>query len=373
MNITILSLRGPTNFPHKGGAREYIKYLAAPWQKEGHKITLVCGIEKKYGLPGHEFVDGIEVIRIGKSGTPILAIWKYYWKHLRKSTDLLIENMVSFPMLSPMLAPGKNNTTIVHHLTGKAYWTTQSLPKAIIGTFMERVVLPVVYRRTKMVAVSELTRGELVHNGLREDRVEIIEPGVDNSYFCPDPSVAKEPLIFYIGRMGGVKKVDHLISAFKQLSPSYPELRLVVAGPGETEELKKLAGDAPVEFAGFLSEEQKRDLYRRAMVFASPSLREGFGITYVEANACGTPVVGYKIDGLATVADGAGIFVDSGDVDALADAMESIVADSGLRRRMEEAALASAARFSWKVSSRKGLAYVKAERTAKAAVTGAQL
>ncbi|ANE46395.1 hypothetical protein SY83_09005 [Paenibacillus swuensis] len=372
MKITILSLRGPTNYPHKGGAREYIKYLAAPWLKEGHDITLVCGVENKYGLPPRENVDGIEVIRVGKSGTPIAAIWSYYKKHLESSTDRLIENMVSFPMLSPLLSPGKNNTTIVHHLTGKDYWTTQSLPKAIIGVFMEKVVLPVVYRRTKMVGVSELTRHELAGNGIPEDRISIIEPGVNNAYFAPDAGVKKEPLIFYIGRMGGVKKVDHLITAFKELSKTYPELRLVVAGPGDTEELKALAGDAPVEFAGFLSEEEKRDYYRRCMVFASPSMREGFGITYVEANACGTPVVGYKIEGLETVAEDAGIFVTQGDVNALKKAIEIIYVDEALRTRMEKAAITSAARFSWEVSSRKGLELVLSDRRRKLPVPGTQ-
>lgn len=357
MNITILSLRGPTNASLKGGAREYIRNLVSPWAEKGYNIVLICGVEKKYDLPSNEIVDGIQVIRVGDSGRPVAAILNYYKKNLRHKTDILIENMVSFPLMTPLIERKKPVITVIHHLTGWKFFTTHNLITACMGVFLEKIALKIVYRNKPLIAVSDATKEELETNGLNPNQIEIVEPGIDTSYYVPAEK-SPTPLIFYIGRMGGVKKVDHLIEAFKKLHQEQNNLELVIAGPGDRELLMKQAEGFPVKFVGFLTDEEKKHYYQKAWLFASPSLMEGFGITYVEANACGTPVVGYEIQGLETVSKEAGIFVKPNDIKGLHNAMSEIIRDEQLRLMMEREGVKSAQRYSWDKSSRKALSYL---------------
>jgi glycosyltransferase involved in cell wall biosynthesis len=130
--------------------------------------------------------------------------------------------------------------------------------------------------------------------------------------------------------------------------------RLVIAGQGDHRgELEQLAaglqlGDR-VEFAGFVSEERKRELFRRAWVHALASRKEGWGISNVEAAACGTATVASDSPGLRdSVRDReTGFLVPHGNVDALADRLRSILQDPGLRDALGAGARSFAERYSW--------------------------
>ncbi|MCL6444410.1 MAG: glycosyltransferase family 4 protein [Alicyclobacillus sp.] len=351
MNITILSLRGPTNGNVKGGAREYIRQLGKAWVTDGHRVTLVCGSEADYNLPSNEVVDGVDVIRINVSpANSVFSILRYYTSRLQNVTDVLVENVVSFPMLSPMVEHTRPIIVLVHHLTGVAYFQSHPIHKAAIGVSLERIALPLVYRRAaKVITVSRLTMNDLVRIGIPSSSIIILPPGIDTNYFVPGRK-SDSPLLSYIGRYDGpkgVKKVDHLIRAFSSVHKEIPNCRMIIAGPGSRiRELGELIGDLPCELRGYVSDNEKREILQRSWVFASPSMKEGFGITYVEANACGTPVVGYRIDGLDTVPRDAGIFVEPGNIGELSAALSRMLTDSHLRHDLEMGALANAERFS---------------------------
>lgn len=358
MNITIISLRGPTNQDVKGGAREYIKDMAKPWVTSGHSVILICGKEKGYNLPLREVVDGIQVYRVGFEKTSFLSIWTFYKKHFEKITDFLVENMVSFPMLSPFISHQKKSITVVHHLTGKEYFNSHKFPKSIVGYCLEEYIIPLVYKRKKIITVSDLTKRELNRLGISDNNISIIPPGINNEYFIPGVKSAT-PLIVYIGRYdgsNGVKKVDHLIQSFRSIQDEIPQAKMIIAGPNKHEaELQKLSEGLNVELLGFISEEEKRELYQKAWLFASPSYREGFGITMVEANACGTPVVGYQIPGLDTISDEAGQFVESGNIEELTNAIKEILMNGQKRIGMEVGSVRNAQRHSHKAFERKSV------------------
>jgi glycosyltransferase involved in cell wall biosynthesis len=129
---------------------------------------------------------------------------------------------------------------------------------------------------------------------------------------------------------------------------------LVIAGKGPCDgRLRSLAdrlGIADrVEFRGFVSESEKRELLRRAWAHVYTSPREGWGITNVEAAACGTPTVASDSPGLreSVIHQATGLLVPHGDTRALASAMASLAADAALRYRLGEGALRWAQRFSW--------------------------
>ncbi|MZK52738.1 glycosyltransferase family 4 protein [Clostridium beijerinckii] len=353
MNITILSLRGPTKSNIRGGAREYIQEISQGLIREGHKVRIICGAEPKKDLYESEKVNGIEVIRVGKSKWSVFSIIKYYLKNLKNNTDILIENIVSFPMYTSLFKGNKKHFTIVHHLTGKEYFKTQKLPIAVIGYFMENVTLRLMYRNSSFIAVSSYTKNALINNGINERKIDIVNPGIRDDFFDPGEK-SEKPEIFYVGRysaFGGNKKVDHLIEAFKKVSEEVKEVKLIVAGKGDgIEVLKQQAKGYNVQFVGMIDDELKRKYMQRAWLFASPSLAEGFGITWIEANACGTPVVGYKIEGLNTVDDSNSIMIEKGDITALANGVLKIISNNDLRKKLSNNALKNSEKYNWSKS-----------------------
>ncbi len=147
---------------------------------------------------------------------------------------------------------------------------------------------------------------------------------------------AEPPEVLYAGRLSPEKGVLELVEAAG-------DLNLVVAGDGP------LRPQVP-QARGFVPPEELAVLYARAAVVACPSHREGFGVACLEAMAHGRPVVASAVGGLLDlVVDGeTGIHVPPGDVPALRAAIERLLADPALRRRMGEAGRRRAAeRFSW--------------------------
>ena len=133
----------------------------------------------------------------------------------------------------------------------------------------------------------------------------MIHPGVDSARFTPALREGRtaSPSFLYVGRLKRYKGIDIALQALAVVRRSRPEVRLDIAGTGDHRaELERLAGrlalrDA-VTFHGFVSEAQKISLFRRAWANVFPSPKEGWGITVVEAAACGTPSLASDSPGL---------------------------------------------------------------------------
>jgi 2-deoxystreptamine N-acetyl-D-glucosaminyltransferase/2-deoxystreptamine glucosyltransferase len=169
---------------------------------------------------------------------------------------------------------------------------------------------------------------------------KVIPGGVD----LPDGDrhEALPPEVLYAGRLSPEKGV-------LELAEAAAGMKLVVAGDGP------LRGRVP-HALGFVPREELFSLYRRAAVVVCPSRREGFGVVCLEAMAHGVPVVASAVGGLLDlVVDGeTGLLVPPGDVEALRRALERLLADPALRRRLGEAGRARArSEFSWEAAARK--------------------
>jgi glycosyltransferase involved in cell wall biosynthesis len=185
------------------------------------------------------------------------------------------------------------------------------------------------------------------------ERVHVVYLGVEPR-FTPDrsgPSPLDEPYIFYIGGWELRKNVPALIAAFERVVAERPDVVLAIAGAARSgsamfPDLQALAaplGDR-VRFLGFVSEQQKLELYRHAELFAYPSLYEGFGLNPLEALACGCPVVSSDASCLPEIVGDAGLLVDARSPESLADGMLRALADPEPWRAKGPA---QAAKFSW--------------------------
>lgn len=365
MNILVVTLRGPTNLNRRGGSQDYILQIAKRWITGGHRVTVVSGQEKLNGvlLPREEQVEGIAVHRAGTPRLRALSII-HAAKTYEPDADIVIENMMSFPLLLPMLLKRPHKLVAIrHHFEGWGFIKGQGLIKGGLGLIMEAIVQPFVYRNTPFVVVSKKTERELTRKWIApRARLTLIPPGIDihsadSTALSPR---AGNPTILYLGALNiSRKKPDHLIEAFRLVVETIPHAKLLIGGDGpDKEQLQKSAIGLPVQFLGFVSEPEKQQLFACAWLFASPSTSEGFGITWVEANAYGLPVVGYDL-GLDTVDDTCARMVAPGDTGALAAALIELLSNHEKRARMERAAYANSQRFSWDRSSARFLEFIE--------------
>lgn len=202
---------------------------------------------------------------------------------------------------------------------------------------------------------SEAAKADIVSEfGVEADRIHPIPLGVDQQTFKPDSSTKrqKERLITTASADTPLKGLHVLIEAYSALLKSRPNLELVVIG-----KLRKgLAKNAiqahglqnKVEFKSDLSREDLAREFCAATIAITPSMYEGFGLPAAEAMSCGTPVIVTDGGALPEVAGDAGIIVPRGDADALAAAIEAVLADPSLHDRMSRDGYQRAiARFNW--------------------------
>src|SRR5213593_117312 len=186
---------------------------------------------------------------------------------------------------------------IVPHLFGTTAFAEASPPMAAV-VWAAELPIPWVYRHAAFHAISESTRDDLARRGVPRERIIVIHPGVDSQAYHPDPATprAAHPTFLYLGRLKRYKGVEFALRALAIARAARPDMTLDICGQGDDRpRLERLAGamglrDA-VRFLGYVPEEEKKRLLRRAWAVVFPSPKEGWGITNVEAAACGTPAL----------------------------------------------------------------------------------
>ena len=336
--------------PLAGGAEIHLHEIFGRLAAQGNHVTLLCG-----GWPGcapRATLDGMEVLRIGtRHSFPFLAR-SFFRRELRSAGfDLMVEDINKVPLYTPRWG-GPPVVALVPHLFGATAFQELASPLAAAVWLAERP-RGRAYRGVPFEAISASTADDLAERGIPRSAVEVIYPGIDTATYTPCATErAAAPAFAYLGRLKRYKGVQHVIAAFAAMRNS--RARLEIAGAGDYRPtLERLAasldlGDR-VRFLGRVSEEEKLRLLRRAwaLVFASP--KEGWGITNLEAAACGTPVVASNSPGIReSVHDGeTGYLVPHGDVSAMAAAMDRIAGDPALVTRLGAAARRFAETFTW--------------------------
>jgi glycosyltransferase involved in cell wall biosynthesis len=304
------------------------------------------------GCPPRATLDGIDVHRVGTRYTFPLVARRYYRAHLAAAgDDLLVEDINKVPLYTPLWG-GPPVVAVVPHLFGGTVFQEAPLPLAGAVWLTERP-LPRVYRGVPFEAISESTREDLAARGIPAGDVRVIYCGIDTHHFTPAPAArAERPLFAYLGRLKRYKGVDLVIKAFAEMKDASATLE--VAGTGDYRpELEALVESLDlggrVRFLGFISEAEKLALLRRAWALAFASPKEGWGITNLEAAACGTPVVASNSPGIReSIRDGeTGYLVPHGDTQAMARALDRLAASPELVRALGEAGRRFAETFTW--------------------------
>jgi glycosyltransferase involved in cell wall biosynthesis len=337
--------------PLAGGAELHLHEIFERLCSRGHEITLLCGGWP--GSPPRVTLDGMDVHRVGTRHTFALKVHGYWAAHLRAQPfDILFEDINKAPLYTPLWGGNARRVVCVPHLFGATAFRELAWPLATAVWLSERP-LPLVYRNTPFEAISEGTADDLVLRGIPRGHVTVIQPGVSFDHYTPAASVrAEKPTFAYVGRLKKYKGVDLVIRAFARLDD--PSALLEIAGAGDYRPaLEALAASLDlggrVRFLGFIGEEEKLALLRRAWAVALASPKEGWGLTNVEAEACATPVVASDSPGIReSVRDGeTGFLVAHGDIEALAAAFRRIAGSRDLVASMGIKARAFAETFTW--------------------------
>ena len=339
--------------PQAGGAELHFFELFRRLVRRGHRVTLMTS-----GFPGaapRAAIDGIEVRRYGGRYSFALHGRAAVRRALREADyDVLVEDINKLPLYTPTLTR-LPICVIVPHLFGTTAFREASWPLATI-VWLAELPIPAVYRRAAFHAISESTRDDLVHRGIVRERIRVIYPGVDTDDLTPDPAVrrAAEPTFLYVGRLKRYKGVGTAVRAVAWARERGCAVRLDIAGEGDDRErlaglVRRLGWHDAVRQLGFVPEGEKRQLLRRAWAVVLPSAKEGWGISNVEAAACGTPAVASDRPGLRdSVRDGeTGLLVPYGDAAALAVALMRLAREPELVERLGAGARRFAETLSW--------------------------
>ncbi len=352
MRILLVNWQDREN-PQAGGAEIHLFELFGRLAGRGHQVHMVCSGWP--GAPPTTTIDGVTVERHGGRHSFALVGRRAVRRALAaRQYDCLVEDINKLPLYCERLTR-LPVCVVVPHLFGGTAYEEAPWPMATAVVLAERLI-PAAYPRAGFHAISESTRDDLVRRGIAADRIAVIHPGIDSVRFRPEPGLDRSdlPTFLYVGRLRRYKGVEYLIRALALVRRTRPDVRVDIAGTGE--DRARLAGiteglglAGAVTFHGFVDEATKLRLLRTAWAHVFPSPKEGWGITIMEAAACGTPSIASASPGLrdSVQAGTTGFLVPHGNVEALAARMLYLAGNRPAVELLGSAARKHAEAWSW--------------------------
>ena len=351
-----IALVSPYDWAHPGGVNNHIERLSQEYTRLGHKVTIMTPSSKP-----REELEGPNLVVIGKPvplpvGGSIARISLSFHRAPRVRAVLEDEEFDVAHMHEPLAS--------VLPLTVLRY--SRSLN---VGTFHAYNRMGRAYRSLRPMLKRWFRRlhGKIAVSRAAVDLIgkyfpgyyNIIPNGIDIEHF----SAACEPIerfndgkvnILFVGRMEKRKGLPYLLAAYGRIKWEYPQIRLIVVGPGKLDAAsERILGERALEDVEIVGPVPYADLpryYQTADIYCSPATgSESFGIVLLEAMAAGTPIVASNITGYAGVmGHGAqGLLAEPKDEEALAASLVELVNSPQLRQEMGRRGRVHAETYSW--------------------------
>ena len=363
MRIGLLSKQSS----YGGGSGQYSAAIATALVRRGHKIDLFTLGTSPEEPSTHQNVN---VITVAKPRPYLVTFETLYYSLLtRRVLDPSKYDVIHGTLMpaSPIALPiGSIETPVIVTSHGTSLGEVRShklevptdyLKKLFfhpMNVGMDTVTAP---RADRVIAISSDAQSELVSRyPVSEAAVRLIHHGVDAEEFTPEEpthdAVSDEKTTFlHVGRLVSRKHVDLAIEAVADADNS--DLELIIAGDGRHKDrlqkrTRELGLNGQVDFPGYVPQDELPSLYASAEGFLFLSRYEGFGLTFLEAMAAGTPVIGTEVGGFPDIAthEVDSLFVER-DPSEVSQAINRIARDAELKDSLAESARQTAEEYTW--------------------------
>ncbi len=345
--ILVLNERDPEH-PAAGGAETHLLRLFGRLASRGFEVTWAsCRFDDRIEAT----IEGIRVLRLGRLAQyyPRVA-WFTRRKTREQRFDVVVECLNKVPFFSPLYSRAPV-LVLSHHLFGEVAFQQVAWPIAA-GVWTAERLIPTFYRQRPFVTISESSRDDLVSRGIPAARVEVIPCGLDVPAI--EPRVSKKRGLIYVGRLEAYKRVDLLLRSLAVLDPRHDEVGLTIVGRGRAQgALERLARELGlserIRFVGFVSDVERDTLLAESLLCLCASVKEGWGLTVLEANAVGTPVVASDSPGLRdSIRHGeTGMLVPGAEPTDFAACIGRLLDEEAFVQTLSENALAWSKNFDW--------------------------
>jgi phosphatidylinositol alpha-mannosyltransferase len=341
-------------YPQRGGVPEHVHHLARELRARGHSGTIITShMRGAEADPPYERRVGTSMVIYANGGVSRITAG---WRLTRRLVQIFRQERIDLVHVHGGLAPT---------FGWVAPWAAHRLGLPVVATFhswFDRSLAAAVLRRplqrllnghSANIAVS--AAAVQAHTRYFHARWEIIPNGVDTAYFHPNGRApaersARGPQLLYLHRLEPRNHLGTLLDAMPRILQRYPEAQLMVAGDGPWRRYYQRTA-APlgpgVRFLGRISDPPEH--YRGADLYLCPTTRASFGITLLEAMACGTPMIVADNPGFRSVLGGGAqaVMLPHDDSAAWAEAVIALMDDPARRQAMSQAGLAQVTRYAW--------------------------
>ncbi|MCW2598506.1 MAG: Phosphatidylinositol alpha-mannosyltransferase [Frankiales bacterium] len=344
----------PYSWDVPGGVQAHVRDLAESLLELGHEVSVLTPVDEPddAALPAYVVPAG-RAVPVPYNGSvarlafgPLSLTRTRRW--LRKGRfDVLHLHEPTVPSLSMIACFAARGPMVATFHTA----TARSRALQVFGTTLQ----PGLEKITGRIAVSVAARRVVVEH-LGHDAV-LIPNGVQVAAFAgatPLPDVPPGPKVVFLGRIDeGRKGLSVLLGALPSLVKQVPDVQVLVAGPGDVDEVREELDPTladRVHLLGLVSAADKPRVYASGDVYCAPNTHgESFGIVLIEAMAAGTPVVASDLEAFRRVLDDgeAGVLVPVGNSAALADALADLLGDTERRRRLSAAGSRVVQAYDW--------------------------
>jgi len=306
------------------------------------------------------------VLSFSDSNKSKLVVWQWYiWQYF-KTIDLseftLVHCLTEYPMSFIAARCAKKNK-LPFIINGYGTYAVAPLVQ-----WPAKYLLKYSYNQSReIIVISQFTKNKIKEYTKKNYNISIIHPGVNFYRFenSPDISESKnkyngQKILLTVGKLIPRKGHDLVIKTIAKIKDRYPNIKYLIIGDGKHEGvLKNLVNDLglneKVEFLGRVSDNDiikyfhLCDIYVHTPKFSTDLKFEGFGIVYLEASACGKPIVASDAGGVRdAVVDGqTGLIAKNEDIDDIASKISQLLDDDNLRKKMGEAGRVYAKEHDW--------------------------
>ena len=324
----------------------------------GEPLTVFTSSPEQVTAPHAHVVRVSRLIRPerGAAGHIARLVWTQtaLRAHVRRARPAALLNLTP----EGLLASSVPQVTVIHDVLPLHY--PEEYPRQ---QYYFRYYVPAVLAASRRIIVSsESTRRDIrrFYPRVPADRVRVVMLGYDARRFTPAPPAPRAwpPYALYLGNVMPHKNLVRVAEAFAALRGRV-DARLVIRGWGRRRNvesvrrrIEELGMEALVDWQPYADGASLPDLYRGARVLLLPSLYEGFGLTALEAMACGTPVITSNVSSMPEVVGDAALLVDPLDTADITRALERVMMDDALAEGLRARGLSRAKLFSWETTGR---------------------